>query len=355
MLPRSPVSLGLASLSVLASSALFSLLSSFLASPDGAVLKNQLLAVSSTVSNWARYTLLKRSPPARRIPPGAETCVQIVSPGGVETLQIVPLPPNTTAVGYNVVRGTPFLARSAPPAAPCVTVAVTHFALNFADVCVRLGLYESAIRYVGYPIVPGFDVAGTILKAPAGSGFSEGERVYGATLFGGYSSLLSVPANQIRRVPPSLSLREAASLPAVSFTALHALTIGGFPARGKYEHLAQCGRLVVYGFHSNMPVGRAALSPLSWIKMAVDMFRMPTVDYMGLTLDSRAVLGFNLSFFEEETELIGSYFESIDGWIREGKIAMPKTELFGMGEVGKAHERLQSGASEGKMVIEVGR
>jgi NADPH-dependent curcumin reductase CurA len=104
-----------------------------------------------------------------------------------------------------------------------------------------------------------------------------------------------------------------------------------------------------------MPVGRAALSPLSWIKMAVDMFRMPTVDYMGLTLDSRAVLGFNLSFFEEETELIGSYFESIDGWIREGKIAMPKTELFGMGEVGKAHERLQSGASEGKMVIEVGR
>ena len=34
------------------------------------------------------------------------------------------------------------------------------FSINYADVCIRWGLYESALRFVGWPIVPGFDLAG---------------------------------------------------------------------------------------------------------------------------------------------------------------------------------------------------
>ena len=354
--------------------------------------------------------------------------------------------------GYNIVRRTPILT-SAPPRPDLVTIKISHFGLNFADVCIRLGLYESAIRYVGYPIVPGFDVAGTVLSASPTSPFKPGDSVYGCTLFGGYSTRLTIPANQLRLKPANITTTQACALPAVSFTAIHALTLAGFPAPGKsnipllsnrsvlihsasggvggmlvqfaklcgctnvvgvvgrknkvkyceslgadsviykegkskkewwaeveaansasggkymavfdangvetigdsYKHLDMCGRLIVYGFHSNMPVGRAALSPWSWIKMAWGMARMPSVDYMGLTLDSRGVMGFNLSFFEKEVELIECYFATIDGWVSEGKLTMPECTTFGMEEVGDAHELIQSGRSVGKIVIDTSR
>jgi len=35
---------------------------------------------------------------------------------------------------------------------------------NFVDVCVRMGLYESAKKYVGWPITPGFEFSGKILS-----------------------------------------------------------------------------------------------------------------------------------------------------------------------------------------------
>lgn len=36
-----------------------------------------------------------------------------------------------------------------------VLVEVIAFGVNYADVCVRMGLYASAARYVGWPITPG--------------------------------------------------------------------------------------------------------------------------------------------------------------------------------------------------------
>jgi hypothetical protein len=35
--------------------------------------------------------------------------------------------------------------------------------VNYADVCVRWGVYESAKKYVGWPITPGFEFSGVIL------------------------------------------------------------------------------------------------------------------------------------------------------------------------------------------------
>lgn len=39
------------------------------------------------------------------------------------------------------------------------------FSINYADICIRWGLYESALRYVGWPIIPGFDIAGRSMKS----------------------------------------------------------------------------------------------------------------------------------------------------------------------------------------------
>lgn len=62
-----------------------------------------------------------------------------------------------------------------------------------------------------------------------------GDKVFGFTLFGAYSSLLLVPGRQIRKIPQllggkeskSLSLESAAALPAVAATALHAISQAG--------------------------------------------------------------------------------------------------------------------------------
>ena len=61
------------------------------------------------------------------------------------------------------------------------------------------GLYESALRFVGWPIVPGFDVAGVVEEAGEESGFQAGDKVFGCTLFGAYSTRILIPGRQLVR------------------------------------------------------------------------------------------------------------------------------------------------------------
>ncbi|MEQ1440135.1 zinc-binding dehydrogenase [Fontimonas sp. SYSU GA230001] len=49
-----------------------------------------------------------------------------------------------------------------------VRVAVSHIGVNYADCVVRMGLYASARALVGWPITPGFEVAGTVDAIGAG-------------------------------------------------------------------------------------------------------------------------------------------------------------------------------------------
>lgn len=100
-----------------------------------------------------------------------------------------------------------------------------HFAgVNYADVLVRLGVYESAKAYVGWPITPGFEVSGVISKVgKAVKGFKLGEKVIGFTLFNGYSSKLTLDPSQLIKLPETFSLEQGAAVPAVFMTAYHAL------------------------------------------------------------------------------------------------------------------------------------
>lgn len=100
------------------------------------------------------------------------------------------------------------------------------------------GLYESALEFVGYPIVPGFDVAGVVERVGSEvTEFQVGDRVFGCTFFGAYSTRILIPAAQLRRIPPNLSTTQAASLPAVTLTALYALFLAGhFPTPSRFRH-----------------------------------------------------------------------------------------------------------------------
>lgn len=96
--------------------------------------------------------------------------------------------------------------------------------VNFADCCVRMGVYSSAKEFVGWPITPGFEVSG-IVKAVGErvTRFHVGQRVAAVTLFGGYSTMISIKEELVFALPTSLSFEEGASMPAVFLTAYYAL------------------------------------------------------------------------------------------------------------------------------------
>ena len=381
--------------------------------------------------------------------PDGAVATLVLSPGGLERLSLEPLSSNVATVGYNVkdcrrVPGCNSLAVVDESSLPdgLAIVRITSCSVNYADVTIRWGLYESAIRFVGYPICPGFDFSGIVERVGRNAGVKVGDDVFGITFFGAYSSRLLVPGAQLRPRPKkALTPDEAAALPSVAGTALHSLKLAGFwPAspvtnnravlihsaaggvgsmlvqmakivgcspvvavvgsahkvsacealgadfvidksnlspeelwkaaasaapngyaaifdangvatlRQSYDHLAQTGTLVIYGFHTNLP-SAASLSPLAWARMAVGMAKMPKFDPMDLVISSKTVAGFNLSFFAEEKALVSAYMDQIVAWVAAGKLRVSKVTAYALGDVPKAHTFIQSGASVGKLVL----
>jgi NADPH:quinone reductase-like Zn-dependent oxidoreductase len=115
-----------------------------------------------------------------------------------------------------------------------VLIAVEAIGVNYADCVTRMGLYASARHYVGYPITPGFEVAGTVLAAGgAVTDLPPGTPVMAVTRFGGYATRAVVPRHQVFKRPESLSPEQAAGVSAVSLTAWFALFELAHPRRGE--------------------------------------------------------------------------------------------------------------------------
>ncbi len=122
----------------------------------------------------------------------------------------------------------------APPGPGEVAIAVEAIGVNYADCVVRMGLYASAKKYVGWPITPGFEVAGAVAAVGAGvSGWKAGDRVLAVTRFGGYASRVVVPAHQVFAIPARFSTDDAAGFPAVFLTAYYALFELAHPRAGQ--------------------------------------------------------------------------------------------------------------------------
>lgn len=115
-------------------------------------------------------------------------------------------------------------ARAPEPALDEVRVRVRAIGVSYADCIVRMGLYESAKHYAGYPITPGFEVSGVVEARGALAGdVPVGAEVIAVTRFGGYASELVVPIAQVFAKPASLSFEAAAAIPANFLTAHWAL------------------------------------------------------------------------------------------------------------------------------------
>ena len=110
------------------------------------------------------------------------------------------------------------------PAAGQVRIAVAAVGVNFADCMVRRGLYASAKVYVGWPITPGFEVAGVVDEVgPGVATWQVGDRAIGLVRFGGYASQVVCNATHVMRYPAQWTPQEAAGFPAVFLTAWYGL------------------------------------------------------------------------------------------------------------------------------------
>ncbi len=131
---------------------------------------------------------------------------------------------------------------STPLGAQDVQIHVHAAGVNYADCVVRMGLYASAKEYVGWPITPGFEVAGVVARV--GSEVSDvraGDEVVAVTRFGGYASELVVPRRQVFAVPRGLTLIQAAAYPAAFLTAYHAVLELARPRAGAHVLVHSAG------------------------------------------------------------------------------------------------------------------
>lgn len=115
-------------------------------------------------------------------------------------------------------------AEDPQPAPGEVLIDVDAAGVNYADCIARMGLYASARELRGYPLVVGFEVAGTVAHAGhADTDLAPGDKVVGVSLFGGYASRVALPAAQVFPLPAGVSVEEAAGIPTVFLTAWWAL------------------------------------------------------------------------------------------------------------------------------------
>ncbi len=115
---------------------------------------------------------------------------------------------------YDVLKLVEF--QTSPLQSNEVLIKVHAAGLNYDDGIIRMGHYESAKRLHGYPITPGFEIAGEVIELhPNITDYKIGDKVIGVTLFGGYTSHIVLDTTRLFRLPENLSFEQAAALPTV--------------------------------------------------------------------------------------------------------------------------------------------
>lgn len=102
-----------------------------------------------------------------------------------------------------------------------VIVDVNFSGINFADVIMRLGLYQDAPPR---PFTPGYELSGTVSQIGSKvTRFKVGDKVMAGTQFGGYVNKITLPEWQVLHLPQGFTLEEGAATPVNYITAYIAL------------------------------------------------------------------------------------------------------------------------------------
>ncbi|MFN8578543.1 MAG: zinc-binding dehydrogenase [Candidatus Sericytochromatia bacterium] len=91
-----------------------------------------------------------------------------------------------------------------------VTIKVKACGINFADIMMRVGLYQDAPPL---PFSPGYEVSGIVDKVGKNvTHLKSGDRVIAVTYFGGYTSYAYAEGNKTRLMPNNISFEQGAAI-----------------------------------------------------------------------------------------------------------------------------------------------
>ena len=137
--------------------------------------------------------------------------VQIVSLDGPSAVEVVDLP-------------------QPEPGSDQVLIRVRAAGVSFPELLQTRGLYQLKPPL---PFVPGSEVAGEVVSAPAGSGLAPGDRVAAMVLLGGFAEYVITQADVVFPLPDTLSFEQAAAIPLNYMTAHFGLVVRGRMTAGE--------------------------------------------------------------------------------------------------------------------------
>lgn len=307
------------------------------------------------------------------------------------------------------------VARPRPaPAAGQVAIDVSHVGVNFADVMTRRGDYHAAGQP---PLVAGLEVAGTVSELGEGAeGLQVGQPVAAFTGGGGYADVALARAQLTFPIPEGLAPEVAAAVPTIASTALFlvdevarlragetvlvhgaaggvgslvgqlvaqreaALALGTVGSEAKFTYARGCGYTDVVlrerfveavGDRTNGrgvdvvfdPVGgevRAdsmdVLAPLGRLVAFGNASATPETVPEGASLrtTNRGVLGFSMgSLVRSEPHRVRDVMGRALTLVADGVLHLDVAEVHELADAADAHTRLESGATQGKLVLRV--
>lgn len=106
-----------------------------------------------------------------------------------------------------------------------VLIKTAAISVNFADILLREGRYHGGGEP---PLIPGMDLAGTIVKlGPGVEHLREGQAVAALAGGGGYAEYVVAPAVLTWPIPDGVDMESAAAFPVIGITAYNILTLAG--------------------------------------------------------------------------------------------------------------------------------
>jgi NADPH:quinone reductase len=307
------------------------------------------------------------------------------------------------------------VARPRPaPGAGQVAIDVNHVGVNFADVMTRRGDYHAAGQP---PLVPGLEAAGTVAALGEGvEGLEVGQPVAAFTGGGAYADVVLASAQLTFPIPEGLAFEVAAAVPTIATTALFlvdevarlragetvlvhgaaggvgslvgqlvairgaALALGTVGSEAKVAYARGCGYTDVVlrdGFVEAVgertegrgvdvvldPIGgdvRAhsmdVLAPLGRLVAFGNASATPETVPEGASLRTanRGVLGFSMgSLVRSEPHRVRAVMGRALTLVADGTLHLDVAEVHDLADATDAHTRLESKATQGKLVLRV--
>ncbi|MCH8862379.1 MAG: NADP-dependent oxidoreductase [Proteobacteria bacterium] len=290
-----------------------------------------------------------------------------------------------------------------------VLVRIGATSINPIDWKMREGVFECIFDHT-FPIVPGWDMAGSVVALGEGAdGFAVDDRVFAYTRRtpvkdGTYCELMALPAEMLAPIPENLSIEEAAAVPLCALTAWQSLAgfaglgegqtvlvqagaggVGSFaiqiakslgarvlttagPANADY--CRSMGADAVIDYRSENPVAALREAAPQGIDVLLDMILdeqdQPMLDrYLALIKEGGTVVTLNMPASEEIVAArnlrserlfsnpLGSDLATLGELFANGTLKLPDTTIMPLDKAAEAMDISKAGHVRGKIILAV--